>query len=114
MRTTAPAKPESGCEGFGLEGVDLLRRDGAAVEELLGRRDLFGRRRTRGRPGYRLDVLGLRRPNLLLLLQLTLRHGVTAGDEVHEDAQERQEDDEQYPEGLGPTAQVTAAEHVAE
>ena len=30
-------------EGFGLEGVELLLGDGTRVEQLLGRRDLFGR-----------------------------------------------------------------------
>ena len=41
-------------------------------------------------------------------------HALAAGDQVHQDAQPRNEDDEQHPESLGYAAQVSAAEDVAE
>src|SRR3954451_21761970 len=84
----------SGCEGLRLHHVELLLRDDMGVEQLLGRRDLFGRGRTG--PRNRLDVLGLRRLYLLSLLRRALVHRVTPGDEVHKHAQERHDDDEQH------------------
>ena len=94
--------------------VELRRRDRSAVEQPLRRRDLIGGAARGGAAGYRLDVLGLGTLHLDGLLELAFLHSPPAGDQVHQDAQPRNEDHEEHPERLASAAQILAAEDVAE
>src|SRR6478609_12217737 len=67
-------------EGLGLEGVELLLRDGAGVEQALGVGDLL-RRAGRGRRD-RLDVLLLLRLGVSDGRHLALAHALATRDEV--------------------------------
>jgi len=60
------------------------------------------------------DVRPERRVALLCLFHVPLGHGAAAHDHVDEYAEERQDDDEDHPGGLGPSAQVVAAEEVGD
>ena len=71
-------------------------------------------RRVRSGAGCLLDV-GVERLLLLCgLLRRTLVHLPASGDQIDEDAEERQDDDEDDPECLGPTSKVVTAEDVRE
>src|SRR3954454_17678349 len=94
-----------------LELLELGLVDRAGVQQLLGAGDLG--RRAVGR-GHVADVVV---EHLLLLAHARLAplgHVVAVGDQVHEDAQERQEDGEDHPSSLAPPGHVAAAEDVAE
>ena len=114
LAATAPGGPQlfSGSgERLGLDRVVLLLIDGAAFEQPLGLLDL-GRRT--GRAGDRPDVLvrlGLLRGHLFCPPP---RHIVAVGDQVDEDAEEREEEHKEEPEGLLPAARITPAEDVSD
>ena len=75
-----------------------------------GRHRSCRRCRTGGGPDVRLHLLVL----LLGSGDLTLAHAATSRNEIDEDAQERQEDDEDRPDGLGRSTHVVAADDVSE
>jgi hypothetical protein len=60
------------------------------------------------------DVVLHRRFLRARCLELTLAHLVAVDDQVGEDAEERQEDDEDRPDGLRHATHVVAADDVAE
>src|ERR1700749_3174075 len=94
-----------------LELVELRLRDRPGVEELLAPGDLVGGGAGRGDRAY----IGV--PLRLLRLRPRLgplAHALTLGDQVDEDAEEREDDHEQRPARLGPAADVMPAEQVAE
>src|SRR5690349_1460964 len=101
-------------ESLRLELVELRLGDRSVVEQLLGCSDLVGAGAAATGGDHRTHVLGLLLLRLLVCLEGALRHPAAAGDQVHEDAEERQEDDEQAPEGLRAAAHVTATEDIAE
>jgi len=55
-----------------------------------------------------LPLLDLRVPHLVLV------HLAAAGDQVHQDPDQREKQDEDEPQGLGPAGQVMAAEQFDE
>src|SRR5215208_1562473 len=94
---------------LGLDGVELRLANRAAVEEGLGPLDL------RGGPTFgchRTDVLVHVLPGRRRLFDVPARHVVRVRDQIHEDAQEWNEEDEQKPNRLLCAARIAAAEHV--
>src|SRR5215471_19937241 len=105
-----PARSASG-QDLALLAFELVGRDDAPVAQVgqLAQlvRSAFGARSL-------LDVL-----TELLLLKLrvllgVLMHLAAAGDQVHQNPDQREEQDEDEPQRLGPTGQVMAAEKVDE
>src|SRR5215467_5156516 len=104
------AKDRSG-QDLGLLALELLGRDDtpvAQVSELgqLGRRALLA-----------CGLLDITAEGLVLLLRLLCRplmHTAAAGDQVHQDTDQRDEQHEQEPQRLAPAGQVLAAEDVDE
>src|SRR4051812_46716241 len=99
----------SGGEGLGLERVELDRRDGAAVEQLLRLRDL-GCASAAVRGDVRRDLLLLR----LHGLHASLSHRRALRDHVHQHAEQRDEQQRAGPQRLHPAGHVVPAEHVRE
>ncbi len=97
---------------FPLSAVELRLRDRAGVEELLGLVDL-GRRASAAGGGVAHVVV-----ELLALgprtLEVALGHPDVLRDQVHEHAEERQQDREHDPPGLPQAGDVVAAEDVRE
>src|SRR5512144_191500 len=95
---------------LGLELLVLRFRDRAVRLEIGQPRDLLGG----ARGGDGLDVLAGGGVPPRGILRRMLTHLVAPGDEVHEDAEVRQEDHEDDPDGFGDAPQVAAAEDVGE
>src|SRR3954452_5055530 len=105
--------PRTSGQHLGLQLVELLLGDRAAVEQFLGPGDLTGRPGRAAVGGDLLHVLvevGLRD---LGLLHAALRHALALGDHVDQHTEERQDDQEYDPRGLRPARDV-APEQVAE
>src|SRR5215472_525780 len=110
--TPSPAGLGIGASGenLGLSLLELGLGDDAAVLQVGELRELVG--------AAAADACGIAHvPAELLLLGLLLAdapflHRAAPGDQVNQDTEERQDDDEDEPEGLGPSAQVLAAENV--
>src|SRR3954462_1744125 len=102
-------------KGLGLDLLELALADGSGVEQRLGRRDLVsGAARTSAGGGDRPDVFVLALLRLGLRLEPAFGHAMATSDQVNQHAQDRQDDDEEHPQGLRPTAEVPAAEEVPE
>src|SRR5690348_15345053 len=102
----------SGGEDLGLLAFELFGRDDSAVTQLGQLGQLVGRglRTPRGV----LDVLAELPVLLLCLLLGALLHAAAAGDQVDQDADQRNEQHEDEPQCLGPAGQVMAAEDIDE
>src|SRR5690349_24016387 len=106
-----PLRKRSGGENLGLLALELVGRDDAAVTQVGQLGQLVGRvLRTRGV----LDVATELLVPLLRVLHGPLLHRAAAGDQVDQDADQRDEQHEQEPQGLRPAGQVMAAEDVDE
>src|SRR5690348_10748557 len=106
----APCKP-SGGEDLGLLALELVGRDDPAVTQVGQLGELVGGcLRTRGL----LDVAAELLVPLLRILHGPFLHLAAAGDQVDQDADQRDEQHEQEPQRLGPAGQVMAAEDVDE
>src|SRR4051812_2342347 len=95
-------------ECLGLQRLELLLRDRAGVEQLLGLRDLGGGPAA-GRVAHivvELVPLGLR------LLDAALPHPVVLDDQIDQHPEPRQDDHEDDPRRLRPATDVVAAEDV--
>src|SRR4051794_19875944 len=102
-------------KGLGLDLIVLALADGSGVEQRLGRRDLVsGAARTCVGGGDRPDVFLLALLRVGLRLEPALGHAIATSDQVNERAHDRQDDDEERPQRLRPTAEVPAAEEVPE
>src|SRR5262249_45706966 len=109
-RNSGQRDPRSG-QDLGLLAFELVSGDDAPVAQVSQLAQLV---RCALRARGLLDVL-----TKLLLLKLrvplsVLMHLAAAGDQVHQDPDQREEQDEDEPQGLGPAGQVTAAEQVYE
>jgi hypothetical protein len=108
---SADCGPRSGHD-LGLLAFELLGRDDAPVAQVSELGQLVRRAGWRTRSlldgGAQFAVL------LLRLLHRPLLHAAAADDQVNQDTDQRDDEHEQEPEGLGPAAQVTAAEDVDE
>src|SRR5215211_5601168 len=100
----------SGGQRLLLELVELSLGDGAAVKQALRRRDLICG--TAALTRNRLDVLVRRDLSLLHLSRLPLSHSTTASDQVDNGCEERENDQEDDPERLPPTAQFPVPEQI--
>src|SRR5271157_3846617 len=108
---SADCGPRSGHD-LGLLAFELLGRDDAPVAQVSELGQLVSRAGWRTRS--LLDVGAQFAVLLLRLLHRPLLHAAAADDQVNEDTDQRDEEHEQEPEGLGPAAQVMAAEDVDE
>src|SRR6516165_1039885 len=90
-----------------LLGQDSLGLEVGELRELRGGVGALG-------SGRLSDVAVERRLLLGRLLGLAFVHGAAPGDQVHEHAEERKDDNEDHPQGLGASAHVVAAEDVEE
>src|SRR5664280_3780782 len=108
----ATGGPAESAEQLGLLGIELgIGDDSLGLE--IGQFRQFVHTAARG-AGSLLHV-GIE--GLLLLCRLGLGafvHLAAAGDQVHEDAEEREDDHEDHPQGLCPSAEVAAPEDVRE
>src|SRR5262249_41751805 len=110
-RTTAPSPRLCARERLLLYLVELGLIDRALVEELLGLGDLGRRTTACGDVAHIRVELRLRR---FLILHVALRHALSLRAQVDQDTDERQEDAEHDPAGLGPAGDVVASEEVGE
>src|SRR5215213_3761586 len=102
----------SGGQRLLLELVELSLGDGAAVKQALRRRDLICG--TAALTRNRLDVLVRRDLSLLHLSRLPLSHSTTASDQVDNGCEEGENDQEDDPERLPPTAQFPVPEQIGD
>src|SRR5262249_59966196 len=94
-----------------LQSCVLVLSDRTAVEQLLAFPDLLARVVLRSDGP---DVVVRLRLRLLRLLDVPLRHRAPLTDQVDERTEERQKDQKDRPERLGPAPDVVAAEDVRE
>jgi hypothetical protein len=102
----------SGGQRLLLELVELSLGDGAAVKQALRRRDLICG--TAALTGNRLDVLVRRDLSFLHLSRLPLSHSTTASDQIDNGCEEGENDQEDDPERLPPTAQFPVPEQIGD
>src|SRR5262249_6996018 len=96
-------------ENLGLSLLELSLGDDAAILQVRELGKLVGAAAgARGITHVRAELLLVG----LLLADAPFLHRTAPGDEVNQDAEERQDNDEDEPERFGPSAQVLAAENV--
>ncbi len=108
-RRSTKARPGAAQARICLLAVELLGRDDASVAQV-GELGQLVRRTLRAR-----GLLDITAQLLLLTLHLphlTLMHLAAADDQVRQHPDQREEQDEHEPQGLGPAGQVMAAEDV--
>src|SRR5438046_5981692 len=108
--STTPDSRALRSEQLCLLGVELLVGQHTLVAQCRQLVDLLGD--AGGGSGGSLNVLARRLVSGDSVAMVAMRHPAPSGDQVHEDAEERQDDDEDRPQRLGPSAQVIAAEDV--
>ena len=112
-RSAGPRPDEPGArrrlrERFRLQRLELLLRDRAGVEQLLGLRDLGS-----GPSARRVAHIIVELPPLgLRLLDAALAHPVMLDDQIHQHPQPRQDHNEDHPERLGEASDVVTTKNI--
>jgi hypothetical protein len=120
IRPRTPVGPRRArCSGqeLGLLGRELLLGDHTLVAQRGELRQLVGRAGPAGHGSADrglADVVVHRGTLLLGLADVPLRHVGAVDDQVHEHTEERDDDDEDRPQGLAPSAHLVVAEDVGE
>src|SRR5688572_11974912 len=102
----------SGGQRLRLQLLEFLLVDGAAVQQTLRRRDLVCR--AAALTGYRLDVLVRGRLGTPSCGHMALGHAPAASNQVDQCRKEGEDDQENDPKGLPPTAQFPVSEQITD